>query len=137
MQSHVIHWIIIGLDLFPDDMRSFSLKLNYFVSFLHVLSDLFRICKSVNILQEHWSILGDILWTFGVTYVPSNVLIVIWRIKLKSLAESLIVSAVPIMEASIPQFVFFFAFFFGKLNMFNALKITGILCFQFFFKKFL
>jgi hypothetical protein len=49
----------------------------------------------------------------------------------------LIVSAVPIMEPSIPQFVFFFAFFFSKLNMFNTLKITGILCFHFFFKKFL
>jgi hypothetical protein len=49
------------------------------------------------------------------------------------LAESLIVSAIPVMEASIPQFIFFFAFFLCEFYLFDSLQVTCIFGFKFFF----
>ena len=133
MESHLINRIFVGLDLLSDNEWSFLLKLDNLVCFLHVLANFFRVSKSVNIFQENWGIFSDILRSFSISNMIGNVFIIIRRIKFKSLAESLIVSAIPVMEASIPQFIFFFAFFLCEFYLFDSLQVTCIFGFKFFF----
>lgn len=137
MKSHLINRIIIGLNFFLYYQRGLFLELDNFVCFLHILSNFFRVSKGINVFQKYRNVFRDVFRCFSISNMVCYVFIVIWRVKFKSLTKSLVISAIPVVEPSIPQFIFFFALILSKFNMFDSLQITCILGFKFFFKEFL
>jgi hypothetical protein len=123
---HVVSWVLI-IGNFPSDyFRCHLLELNYFLSLLHVLTDLLCISESLNLLKENGHISFYIFGTLGLSNIPGDTLKVVRTEELKRLTKLLEVTPIPIVEPCIPVLLFLLALCFSKYHLLDALQIACI-----------